>query len=192
MPSIQPGVAPHVVRPRRHGAPGFDVHAAFAWHCRQFPPTHTRSTPQAMPVGAAGPSTQLAVPDPHRTTPCTHGELGLPEHVAPSSQVMHMPELVQTWPVPHDEPAGRGRVEFAHDDAAPHTVSPSTHWSVLVEQGVPGVQVTQSPPRQTRLFPQLTPAAEAGPSMHDDMPFWQNVTPVRQGAPVFPVHGWLS
>lgn len=93
---MQPGVAPQVVRPRRQGAPGFEVQGAFAWHCRQFPPTQTRSTPQAMPVGAAGPSTQLAAPEPHRTTPCTHGELGFPEQIAPSSQVMHVPELVQT------------------------------------------------------------------------------------------------
>lgn len=145
-----------------------------------------------MPVGAAGPSTQLAAPELQRTTPCTQGALGLPEQVAPSSQVMHVPALVHTWPVPHEDPAGRCRVELAHEEAAPQTVSPSTHWSLLVEQGVPGVHVTQSPPRQTRLLPQLTPAAEAGPSMQDDIPFWQKVTPVRQGAPVFPVHGWLS
>lgn len=189
---MQPGVVPQVVRPLRQGAPGFDAQAALAWHCRQFPPTQTRSTPQAMPVGAAGPSTQLAAPELHRTTPCTQGELGFPEHVAPSSQVMHMPLLVQTCPAPQDEPAGRCRVELAHDEAAPQTISPSTHWSLLVEQGVPGVQVTQSPPRHTRLFPQLRPAADAGPSMHEGMPPWQKVTPLRQGAPVFPVHGWLS
>lgn len=96
MPSMQAGVAPQVVTPRLHGAPGFDVHGVLGAHCRQFPFRHTRSTPHASPEGAAGPSTQMADPEAQRTTPCTHGLLGLPEQLAPSLQVMHWPAVVQT------------------------------------------------------------------------------------------------
>ena len=105
---------------------------------------------------------------------------------------MQVPALVHTRPTPHALPTGRGRVEFAHVAIAPHTVSPSTHGSAFVVQGVPAVQVTQAPPRQTRSAPHATPLGPLGPSMHAAVPFWQSVTPVRHGAPVFPVHGWLS
>ncbi len=107
VPSIQPGVAPQVVSPRLHGAPGFDAHAEFGTHCRQLPPTHTRSTPHATPEGAGGPSTQVALPESHRTTPVTHGVLGFPEQLVPSAQVMHVPALVQTRPTPQALPTGR-------------------------------------------------------------------------------------
>ncbi|MBE2250172.1 MAG: hypothetical protein IAE78_11535 [Myxococcus sp.] len=52
VPSTQPGAAPQVVTPRRHGAPGFDAQVALGTHCRQLPPTQTRSTPHASPEGA--------------------------------------------------------------------------------------------------------------------------------------------
>lgn len=192
MPSSQPGAAPQVVRPRLQGAPGFDPQAAFGTHCRQLPPTQTRSTPQPRPDGAGGPSMHTAVPESHRMTPVTQGVLGFPEQLVPSAQVMHTPALVHTRPGPHVVPAGRWRVEFEQVDIAPQTVSPSTHGSAFVVQGVPAVQVTQDPPRQTRFAPQATPLGPLGPSMHEAVPFWQRERPVRQGAPVFPMHGWLS
>jgi hypothetical protein len=149
-PSLQPGVAPHVVVPRLHGAPGFEAHTALGTHCRQLPPTHTRSTPHASPEGAAGPSMHTAEPDSHRTTPCTHGLLGLPLHVAPSLQVMHAPAEVHTLPVPHGLPAGRWRVVSPHPALMPHVVSPSLQGSGLLVHALPAVQVTHVPPRDRK------------------------------------------
>ncbi|MBE2250173.1 MAG: hypothetical protein IAE78_11540 [Myxococcus sp.] len=103
--------------------------------------------------------------------PETQGVLGLPEQLAPSAQVMHWPAVVQTRPSPHALPAGRRRVESAQVDMAPHIVSPSTQGSGLVAHGVPWVQVTQAPLRQTRLAPHATPLAPLGPSMHVATPF---------------------
>ena len=191
-PSLHPGVAPHVVTPRLHGAPGLDAHAASGTHCRQLPPTHTLSTPHPTPDGAGAPSTHVAVPDAHRTTPVTHGADGLPLHAAPSLQVMHCPADVHTWPAPHDVPAGRCLVESTHPAIVPHVVSPSLHGSGLVLHGAPAVHVTHSPLRQTRLLPHDVPVADAGPSMQLAVPPVHSVTPVRHGAPVLPVHGWLS
>lgn len=192
VPSMQAGVAPHVVTPRRHGAPGFDAHAAFGTHCRQLPPTHTRSTPHARPDGAGAPSTHVALPDAHRTTPATHGADGLPLHAAPSSQVMHWPVEVHTRPAPHEVPGARCLVESAQPAIAPHVVSPSLQGSGLVLQAVPAVQVTHSPLRHTRLLPHATPVPAAGPSMQLGTPPVHSVTPVRHGAPVLPMQGWLS
>lgn len=192
IPSLQPGVAPHVVTPRLHGAPGLDAHAAFGTHCRQLPPTHTRSTPHATPDGAGAPSTHVAVPDAHRTTPATHGADGLPLHAAPSSQVMHWPVAVHTRPAPHEVPVGRCLVESTQPAIAPHVVSPSLHGSGLALHAVPAVHVTHSPLRQMRSLPHEVPAAAAGPSMQLGAPPVHSVTPVRHGAPVLPVHGWLA
>lgn len=169
-PSVQPGLEPHVVTPRLHGAPGFEPHAALGTHCRQLPPTQTRSTPHASPVGAAGPSMQTAEPDSHRTTPCTHGLLGFPVHVAPSLQVMHAPADVHTLPGPQGLPVGRRCIVSAQPAFMPHVVSPSLHGSGLLVQGAPAVQVTHVPPRQTRSLPQPVPFAAAGPSMHEGVP----------------------
>lgn len=177
VPSEQPGVEPHVVTPRLHGAPGFEAHVALGTHCRQLPPTQTRSTPHASPAGAAGPSTHTADPDSHRTTPCTHGLLGFPVHVAPSLQVMQVPAEVQTRPAPQGLPVGRRCMVSTQPALRPQVVSPSLHGSGLLVHAVPAVQVTHEPPRQTRSLPQPVPFAAAGPSMHDAVPAWQNVTP---------------
>jgi len=192
MPSTHAGVAPQVVTPRRQGAPGFDAQAALGTHCRQLPPTQTRSAPHAVPEGAGGPSTHTALPDSQRTTPVTHGALGLVEQLEPSAQVMHWPALVQARPTPQGLPGARGRAESTHPAEAPQAVSPSLQGSGLVLHGALGTQVTHAPPRQMRSLPHPRPLGAAGPSMHAATPPWQSVTPVRQGAPVLPVHGWLS
>lgn len=161
-----------------------------AAHCRQFPLRHTRSTPHASPEGAAGPSTHTAEPEAQRTTPCTQGLLGLPEQIAPSLQVMHWPAVVHTRPTPQGLPAGFCRVVSTQPASLPQTVSPSRQGSAFDEQVTPSVQVTQLPLRQMRLFPHATPDT-AGPSMQLGVPAWQNVTPLRHGAPVLPAQGWL-
>jgi hypothetical protein len=189
MPSSQRGEAPQTVTPRRQGAPAFDPHDAPGTHCRQFPPTQTRSTPHKRPEGAGGPSTQVEAPEAQRTTPSTQGVLGFPEHRAPSSHMMQSPLEVHTRPTPQALPAARARVLLTHAGLAPHVVSPSRQGLGFAVQGWPSTQVTQVPPRQMRPVPQATPVLVAGPSAHEESPASHRVTPARHGAPPLPVHG---
>lgn len=105
---------------------------------------------------------------------------------------MHVPAEVQTLPRPQGLPVGRRCMVSTQPALVPHVVSPSLHESGLLVHAVPAEQVTHEPPRHTRSLPQPVPFGAAGPSMQEAAPAWQNVTPWRHGAPVFPTQGWLS
>lgn len=186
-PSAQPGVAPQVVRPRLHGAPGLAAQLWFARQGRQLPPLQLMSVPQPVPEGAGAPSTQVATPDSQRTTPSTHGAVGLVVQRVPSAQVMHWPFEVQTRPLPQGLPATFCRVVSPQLELGPQEVSPSTQGFGLALHGRPAAQVTQVPLRHARPAPHEMPLAAAGPSAHDERPLSHRVTPVRHGAPVLPV-----
>jgi hypothetical protein len=70
-------------------------------------------------------------------------------------------------------------------------VTPLRQTDGLVVQVAPAVQATQVPvPLQTRLVPQVVPAAVLPESTHFAAPVAQSITPALQGAPGFVVHVW--
>lgn len=123
MPSVHTG-APDVqtVRPSRH-AVGFVLHVEPAAHATHWPvELQTRSVPHESPVLFGVPSTHAA-PFVHCSLPFMHG-FGFVEHAAPSVHVTHAPWPSQTWPLPHEAPAGLLSESAQTGAPVPHWVRP--------------------------------------------------------------------
>jgi hypothetical protein len=65
---------------------------------------HTMLVPQLVPGFLGAESTQVCAPVMHEVTPVAHTAFGFDEHVPPAVQDTQLPELLQTWLVPHDVP----------------------------------------------------------------------------------------
>lgn len=70
--STHPAVAPHVVRPSRHGL-GLVVHGRSASQATHSPRRQSESFLHAIPSVAAGPSMHEVSPPSHRVSPNRHG-----------------------------------------------------------------------------------------------------------------------
>jgi hypothetical protein len=166
---------------------GFVVQAAPAVHATQMPaPLQTMSGPQVTPAGLLAPSVQVVVPPLQVVTPCLH-TLGLPVQLTLAMQGPQKPAPSHIRPVPQTVVDGLGVPStqvMMRPDA--QDVTPFRHIDGLVVHACPAVHATQVPdPLQTRLVPQVVPAAVSPPSRHCAVPVLQSTTPVLQGAPGF-------
>jgi hypothetical protein len=115
----------------------------------------------------------------------------LPEHGAPAVHMPQNPLPSQTRLVPQGVPAMMLPVPSTQTDApVVHDVVPFLHFDGLPLHEVPAVQATHVPePLQTMLVPHDVPPVLGDPSMHVCTPVVHDVTPFRQVAPGFVVHG---
>jgi len=169
------------------------VHVALAVQAAQVPAAvQTLFVPQLVPgVSLVELSTQTSVPVVQDVMPSLQAE-GLVVHAVPATQLPQLP-LLQVWPEPHCVPFGRLVVPSSHV-AAPevHETRPALHGLGLVEHAPPVVQLAHAPvPSQTRLVPQVAPAAvslvpstqTAAPVVHETAPSLQRLGLVAQLAP---------
>lgn len=182
-PSTQATAVPHWVEPTRQGAPGLVAQLCPDTQLMQAPVRQILSMPHEVPVGASGPSRHDGLPVVQDTTPSLHGPLGLPLHVAPAGQAMHMPCALQTCPPPHDTPASTAVAALEQAGLGEHAVTPRLHGSVFEAQTRPAWQGAHAPPTQRSLGPQVVPSPALAPSTQVAAPLRHAVLPSLQGEP---------
>ena len=170
-------------------APGLVAHGCPLAQAPHTPaPSQTMPTPQLMPAVRFGPSTQVVGPLAQLVIPCLHA-VGLPVHVWPATQAPQNPLPSHIGPPGQVAVAGLGVPSMQVDAPVVHDVTPFRQIDGFVVQASPPVHDTHSPvPLQTRLVPQVVPAAVLPESRHLGAPVAQSITPVLQGAPGLVVH----
>lgn len=158
-------------------------------HAPQNPfPSHTRLEPQAVPAMTLPvPSTQVAAPVAHETTPRLHDD-GLVLHAVPAAQATQVPEPLQTMLVPQLVPGALLVSSPQVCTPVLHEVMPFTHAArELVVHAWPVAHTVHWPfALHTWLVPQLVPGALAVPSTQVCTPVVHEVMPEKH-APGLPV-----
>src|SRR4051812_7489577 len=178
----------HDVVPALHGL-GLVAHDWPAAHAKQAPfPSQTWPTPQAVPGLRLIPSPQLVTLPPQLVVPCLQA-VGLPVQLWPATHAPQKPLPSHSWPFVHVAVASFGAPSIQTEAPVVQAVTPLRQTDGLAVHAVPAVHDTQTPlPLQTRLVPQVIPAAVLPVSRQRSAPVVQSMTPVLQGAPGLVVH----
>lgn len=160
--------------------------AAHATHAPAL--LQTVPTPQLAPAARFAPSMQVVAAPLQLVVPCLQA-VGLPVQLWLATHAPQKPLPSQIWP-PVQAVVDDFGVPSMHADApVTQEVTPLRQIDGLVVQDVPAVHETQVPlPLQTRLVPQVVPAAVEPESRQRGAPVVQSMTPLLQGAPGLVVH----
>jgi hypothetical protein len=185
-PSTQPEADPHATTPSLQGLPGLVVQTVPAAQLVHVPDLQTLSEPHDKPSGTLASSWHCGAPVVQATAPFLQGLPGFVEQSAPVAHGMHVPAALQTWPVPQVAP-GLFAVPFMQPTGS-QTMVPLRHWSLLVSQAVPAVQLLQTPSTHSMLLPQAVPSFAFGPSLHVRLSEPHSIRPSTHGQPGLVMH----